>query len=75
MGGEWWVVGGEWWVVGGEWMARTRWRAASGVPWTESGVARGGDMGYLQSKLSYDLYVDMLVRPTRIPPRQSGDYA
>ena len=29
-------------------------------------------MGYWQSKLSYDLYVDMLVRPTHFPPRQSG---
>ena len=29
-------------------------------------------MGYLQSKLTYDLYVDVLVCPTRIPPRQSG---
>eukprot|EP00964_Phaeocystis_antarctica_P001180 scaffold638_cov66-Phaeocystis_antarctica.AAC.4 len=29
-------------------------------------------MGNLQSKLSYDPCVDMHVRPTRIPPRQSG---
>eukprot|EP00964_Phaeocystis_antarctica_P109040 scaffold73540_cov56-Phaeocystis_antarctica.AAC.1 len=29
-------------------------------------------MGYLQSKLFCDHCVNQLVRPTRIPPRQSG---
>ena len=29
-------------------------------------------MGYLQSKLVDDLCVNDIVRPTRIPPRQSG---
>ena len=37
-------------------------------------LRRHGDfpLGYSQSKLVADLCVDELVRPTRIPPRQSG---
>ena len=46
---------------------------ASGVCRTSSCVARGGDIGYLQSKLLCDHCVNHeLVRPTRIPPRQSA---
>jgi len=64
----------------GEWESLTRTRcesreaSASGVRRTMSSVARGGDfgMGYSQSNATLDLCVDVLVRPTRILPRQSG---
>jgi hypothetical protein len=38
----------------------------------DHGTLRNFDMGYSQSEFFVDLCVNVLVRPTRISPRQSG---
>jgi hypothetical protein len=63
---------GAWrWWAGGDAGPSTVGRCASGTLYP-TGRRLDGHMGYSHSEFFFDLCVNVLVRPTRISPRQSG---